>query len=443
MVVLVDYGPRKSTMRLSKFLMGAESNQIVAMLGGPLDHRRESIDLVTEASHLGHASRVVGRRWVTSRAVKKPPNAHTRTQRRLEASRAHRRLLERRRRARRNRQFNAVGGHRQTRANEQTGKSQEWEDIQVPRALDLLSERAATCAFFALVRQRVKAGHRMRLVFEETERISSESLIYLLAQMQKMRLEHGSNSITGTYPRVPSVERLLRDSGFLQTLGVRQRKLTGRPSSTRYVKCKSDVAPSGESIPELRTELLRDDMLMSKATGSMVFRALSEAMMNVKHHAYENKHLNLQALRGRWWLGGQVSRKKNFLELTFYDAGVGIPKTLHRKYPMEHIRAALALVPLVDPDDAQMIKAAVELGRSRTEKSNRGKGLLDIHKLINSVGQGALTIFSRSGEYRYTPSNETVRNDTNFVEGTLIKWELPLDKVVAFVGDQEDYDEDH
>lgn len=57
-VVLVDYGPPKATMYLSKFLMGAESNQIVAMLGGPLDHRRESMELVTEARHLGHASRL-------------------------------------------------------------------------------------------------------------------------------------------------------------------------------------------------------------------------------------------------------------------------------------------------------------------------------------------------------------------------------------------------
>jgi hypothetical protein len=57
-VVLVDYGPPKVTMYLSKFLLGANSNQVVAMLGGPLDHRRESMALVTEARHLGHASRV-------------------------------------------------------------------------------------------------------------------------------------------------------------------------------------------------------------------------------------------------------------------------------------------------------------------------------------------------------------------------------------------------
>lgn len=57
-VVLVDYGPPKLTMYLSKFLMGAKSNQVAAMLRGPLDHRRDSMELVTEARHLGRASRL-------------------------------------------------------------------------------------------------------------------------------------------------------------------------------------------------------------------------------------------------------------------------------------------------------------------------------------------------------------------------------------------------
>lgn len=57
-VVLVDYGPPRVTMYLSKFLLGAKANQVVAMLRGPLDHRRESMELVTEARRLGHASRV-------------------------------------------------------------------------------------------------------------------------------------------------------------------------------------------------------------------------------------------------------------------------------------------------------------------------------------------------------------------------------------------------
>ena len=85
------------------------------------------------------------------------------------------------------------------------------------------------------------------------------------------------------------------------------------------------------------------------------------------------------------------------------------------------------MLPGFDPDDGQMIKAAVELGRTRTDADNRGKGLLDLLKLIDTVGGGSLQIFSRRGVYKYTHNSETFTNDGNSIEGTLIKWELPLD----------------
>ena len=322
------------------------------------------------------------------------------------------------------------------------GKS--WQDFPVPKVLDLIAERDTTCAFFESVRTLVRAGHQLRLVFQDTERISSESLIYLLAQMQKIRLTYGNDRITGTYPALPRIERLLNESGFFKILGVNSRVVPGaRKSATRFVKCKSDTVMRSSCIPELRDELLGDDLQMPPKVGKMVFRALSEAMANVQHHAYHGKQLRRKALQGRWWLGAQLSRRKNFFELTFYDSGVGIPKTLHRQYQWEHIRGVLALLPGFEPDDAQMIKAAVELGRTRTGQDNRGKGLLDIHQIITKIGSGALTIFSRQGRYRYEPAKESILNDGNFIEGTLIKWELPLNLVVDSTELQEGYEDDN
>ncbi|MGO4608496.1 hypothetical protein AB4142_19370 [Variovorax sp. 2RAF20] len=363
--------------------------------------------------------------------MKKPREVDGAQRQRLEAERFVARLRERAKRKERNRlglprvpfgdfgnvPFASVGGG--------------WNDFPVPKVLDLISAREATCSFFETVRVLIKSGHRLRLVFKDTERISSESLIYLLALMHRIRLSYGNDKITGTYPALPRVERLLSESGFFKILRVRSRPLAGRRGSvTRFVKCKSDTVMRSSCIPELRDELLGDDLAMPQQIGRMVFRALSEAMANVQHHAYHNKQLRWKSLRGRWWLGAQLSKKRKTFELTFYDAGVGIPKTLHRQYTWEHIRGVLALLPGFEPDDAQMIKAAVELGRSRTGQDNRGKGLLDIHQIITKVGAGALTIFSRCGRYRYEPNKESIENDENFIEGTLIKWELPLDLVV-------------
>jgi hypothetical protein len=254
--------------------------------------------------------------------------------------------------------------------------------------------------------------------------------VYLLAQIHRIRLEQGTEWITGTYPSNRSIEQLLVHSGFYGLLRVKSRlKADQKPKSTRYIKFKSDQRPSGEQIGKLRDELLGDDFSMPATVKRMVFRALSEAMINVHHHAYLQKS-SPKALLGRWWLMASLSVTRNRFTLSFYDAGVGIPKTLPKRYAMEVIRHAVSLLPGILPNDGQMISAAMELRRTRTGLEHRGRGLMDLARLIDQVGDGHLDIFSRHGSYRYKPGNSDYSNKKGFVEGTLIEWHLPLDKAL-------------
>lgn len=134
---------------------------------------------------------------------------------------------------------------------------------------------------------------------------------------------------------------------------------------------------------------------------------------------------------GGWWMVASISGKYRTFNLAFYDVGAGIPKTLPRKYTLEKIRSALMLIPGINPDDGQMIQAAMELGRSSTLESNRGKGLLDLARLIESTQSGSMTIHSRLGTYTYQPHSDTYKNSNGFVEGTLIEWQLPLSTALA------------
>lgn len=68
----------------------------------------------------------------------------------------------------------------------------------------------------------------------------------------------------------------------------------------------------------------------------------------------------------------------------------------------------------------------MQLGRSSTEESNRGKGLMDLARLIDATKSGAMTIHSRRGSYTYSPDTDGYKNTDGFVEGTLIEWQLPL-----------------
>lgn len=306
-----------------------------------------------------------------------------------------------------------------------------WIDYTVPAEMDLGPNRNESCDFIRAVRETVLAGSRLRLVFDDCKTIKLSALVLLLAQIHKLRLEFSADHITGTYPENPRLERLLTQSGFFKLLKVKSRvEKQSQSKLTRFIVFKSDQQPNSSEIPLLRSELLGDDLQMPSIIAKRIFRALSEAMTNVNHHAYKTKSIRVSSVGGRWWMVASLSSRTRLFTLAFYDAGVGIPKTLPRKYTMEKIRGVLSLLPGMTPDDGQMIRAAMELGRTRTESTNRGLGLMDLTKLIDAAGAGAMHIHSRNGSYSYTPTKQVHSNSGGFVEGTLIEWQLPIDKAL-------------
>jgi len=352
--------------------------------------------------------------------------------RNLEQQRFNRRLSQKAKKLERNRKRSAQKQHPLKKIAKKSSKSRDpWANIEAPVEIDLASNRDETCEFINNIKEYVRYGNRVRINFEKCQNIRLSGLIVLLAQIHKLRLQYGQDQITGTYPDSPRIERLLSDSGFYKLLHVRSRKKTRSASKlTRFIPFRSEQKPTSSEIPALRDELLGEDLKMPTIIKKKVFRALSEAMTNVNHHAYKTKSNVFGKHLGRWWMVATLSNRTRLFTLVFYDAGVGIPKTLPRRYPIELIRGALSLLPMIKPDDGQMIHAAMELGRTRTAESNRGKGLIDLAKLIDTAAAGSMSIYSRNGSYAYTPTLETHKNHQGFIEGTLIEWQLPIDKAI-------------
>lgn len=303
-----------------------------------------------------------------------------------------------------------------------------WFDFDAPDVMDFFTNPEETFAFFAVISSSL-GNHkiRIRVTFLKTRHISQEVLIYLLGQIHYLQTKYGRHRITGCYPKSRKIEHLLNESGFLTLLGVKKRSVAGRKTgATRFLTYKTGNRLISAAIPKIREELFGEDFKMPDSVKSEVFRALSEAMNNVGEHAYKHKNIKNSSLRGRWWMGASMSLRRNVFSLTFYDAGVGIPKTLPRNHNWDKIRQVLSLMPGIKPDDGSMIKAAVQIGRTSSGKNNRGKGLMDLHKLIDRVGYGRLSIISREGWYEYRPKKDKSGSALGFLEGTLISWELPL-----------------
>lgn len=312
--------------------------------------------------------------------------------------------------------------------------------LEVPKVLDLTTNYDETAEFVRDIRIAVlRQKHFLLLDFNLTERIYPTALLLLLAEIHRCRLLHGNDRVTGTYPKSQALERLFIRTGFFELLGVKPKiKASAMSYPMEYIRFHSDRRLDASMPRRLREELLGDKVAMHPKAGRRLYRALTEAMINVGQHAYPDYAVKAHAIRGRWWMAGHVNKSKKELMITFCDLGVGIPDTLPKLHAWEKIHSALSILPGIKPNDGEMIKAGMILGRSRTREQHRGRGLNDLRSFIDTAGAGEMYIFSRKGRYRYRAGNdEDVWNSNISISGTFIKWTVPL----ACVTDWVDIDE--
>lgn len=188
------------------------------------------------------------------------------------------------------------------------------------------------------------------------------------------------------------------------------------------------------SIDDLKERLARltTELDTAKEIKLGIYDGLCEAMTNTKDHAYQDaeKHLKqFPLLKGQWWMTGSVTNCGSEIEVVFFDQGISIPRHL-TKNKRERIRAHInKFFDSQVENDAMMIKAAMEISRTETKESNRGRGLAQIQKIIELSHKGKLRILSKKGEYIYSyEEGKKPYVKTNNLEGdiggTLIHWHL-------------------
>lgn len=274
------------------------------------------------------------------------------------------------------------------------------------------------------------------LDFEHAVEISPVCMLLLLAEIHRCRKTRPARNLTGTYPTDVRLHRQMQACGFFKLLNVKHRL----PEQTKaypldYIQFMTGTESVGRDADELRSALLGPRLKWTKAAGDALYRGLTEAMTNVVNHAYpaESLHSRYTRLPNRWWMVGHFNRLRKELRVLFFDQGVGIPKTLPKRFGWEQIRSAVGQLPLVSPNDGEMISAAMTLGRSQTAAGHRGKGLNDFKKLIDACKGGRLIVLSNRGEYQYSyPGSEAVWNYSDSIRGTLIEWSVPLAAIENF-----------
>jgi len=304
-----------------------------------------------------------------------------------------------------------------------------------PKVLDFNTAYVRTIRLLDRIRRGVlHRGQNLFVDLQQCESLTPEVALVLAAELQRCR-DLRPGSINGRDPRDPTTSYLLHELGFRRLLGFRPREFPTTNERTRRTYIQMHSGREGDSSLFSRlTELVLGEYatVTDQALTSDLAIGLNEAMLNAVTHAYiDPKKLIFPASPDhRWWMAGYRDAGRREILFIFYDQGLTIPGTLDRKFPELCAEVAAGLKMLLGrPDDGkleeQLLKAAMEIGRTSTRKRGRGYGLNDIRTLIETSQGGSLTILSGRGRYDYI-YGEHERTETLPISftGTLIVWRL-------------------
>ena len=312
--------------------------------------------------------------------------------------------------------------------------------LYLPKKMDFYENYDTTILYVSAIRRlaelsRVsyKAYKLASVNFDNLKSISTSAALVLTAELSKWddRIRQKLRPKVDNWDE--EILKQFTDIGFFDLF---QNPPSGnghshKSSSIKLVKYIKGRCGDSKKTRKLKTELtniVEDEI--SKWT--FLRGGLDEAITNVSHHAYPDNN-GFSEDDKNWYLTGSYNESTKEIKIVFYDQGIGIPKSLPTSEIWEKVLNFLTIIKIPSADrkkDEVLLKAAVELDRTSTAETDRGKGLQDLLEFIRQRGEGYLSIISLKGLYKLTVHNgkETIKTEhfDNGVCGTLIIWSAIL-----------------
>jgi hypothetical protein len=324
-------------------------------------------------------------------------------------------------------------GQRHRPRNRQRKRTAQLDDSLVLAApmvfsLNLARERAVFLDFLGQLRHAtLVAKRRVCIDFTNTERMFPEATLLFAAELDRIILATAPHSrVRCRYPANDVIEQLLQHLGLLDMMKAKKRAEVSA-DNVKHWQVASGVDVDGSRTEPIIEEYAR---LFSTDEAARMYRGLVEAMNNCKHHAYRARREDGTglAIESRWWMLCQ--EKDGHLFVALCDLGIGIRRSLMQGRRWTPAQIIEMVKSLGGRRDSTFIKAAILLGRSRTNEEYRGKGLQDIRAVFDEMQSGWLRISSNRGTYSYSAETRTekLHEHSGSILGTLVAWLVPLPK---------------
>ena len=239
-----------------------------------------------------------------------------------------------------------------------------------------------------------------------------------------------------------SVFTKLYEIGFFETIGLSEdtRPQISETSNTmvmRLVTMKKNekMAEVDAHLTELG-QFLHADKETFEETTREILTAITEAIANVTNHAYPLDHQFKIPHIDQLWVAASANKETRELSIVVYDQGATIPVTYRLQEWSEKAKDLFRKLKGFDflhgdisqrQDDGVFIEVAMKHGNSQTGQKHRGQGLPQMRALLQRVGNGSMSIISRTGWCKFG-ADETVENGTmpTSIGGTLVQWNLKV-----------------
>lgn len=260
--------------------------------------------------------------------------------------------------------------------------------------------------------------------FSGTEMVGASAALYLHARLSVISRMANNRDI---FKRIRTNSKIAHNLDSTEFLEFSDRPANVKNISPGVLPITSNSGQQAKDIVKILDDAFYEGRLDKlHATRALIHVAVSEAMLNVIQHAYPDENTpEIKKLGKRWWMIGQ--KFKNQLFLALCDTGEGIPKTIAKNEMWEQLKL-IATKYVGKGADCSLIKAAMELGESGSDRSGRGEGLHQQLEYVAKNPHGVLWIFSNHGLYSYDSSNgrDTMRDHKKSVCGTIIQWNVSL-----------------
>lgn len=298
--------------------------------------------------------------------------------------------------------------------------------VRAPRYMYLhgRDSHEAHTAFLSYLRKSFqKSGITTVIDLDRVERLMPAGTLLFFAELSRLKTIYPHKSFKFIRSKNDTVNQVLEHLKVYSLANYVSGAVPEREDVVTWRAATSTITdgrPAGELIETYES--------LSRAEIRHIFRGVSEAATNAVEHAYVDRRedgINWSD-ESRWWMFCRESESRLYVAVC--DLGIGIPRSLPRTYSEEVVSLLLKTLSLgsID-DDAAMIRAAMEVARTRTEKDERGKGLGDMKQVVDSLPNSRLHIFSNRGMVSYENGHFSSRLYKNSILGTMVVWIIPIE----------------